>query len=191
VSLTLVTAPTVEPVSIAEMQMHSRIDSPDDAALVQRYIKAARNWCEKFLGQAMVNTTYDLTLDQFPGWAIRLPICPLVSITSITYIDGNGVSQTIDSADYIGDTKGKPARITPAVGEAWPSTQDRMNAVTVRFVAGQGTAAANVPDHWRQAVQLLAAHWYENREAALIGTISKDLEFGVQSLLWTDRIDMI
>jgi uncharacterized phiE125 gp8 family phage protein len=189
VALTEVTAPTAEPVTVAELRTHSRIDDiTEEGPLLVRLIKAARRWCEAFLSQSMVNTTFDLTLDCFPAWEIRLPRCPLQSVTSITYIDANGDSQTVSSSDYIVDTKTKPGRITPAFGDSWPSTQSRINAVTVRFVAGYGAAASAVPDEWKQAILLLAGHWYGNREAGLVGTISKEIEFGVKNLLWMDRL---
>lgn len=36
---------------------------------------------------------------------------------------------------------------------------------------------------YKTAVKLLISHWYENRGAVLIGSISKSLEFGLQSIL--------
>lgn len=36
-----------------------------------------------------------------------------------------------------------------------------------------------VPPALVQAVSLLAAHWYENREASLVGISAQDLPFGV------------
>lgn len=187
-SVTEVTAPTVEPVTAAELRLHSRIDDAEETSLLNRLIKTGRRWCEGFLSQVMVNTTFDLTLDEFPAFEIAVPRCPLVSVTSITYLDSAGTSTTFAAASYIVDTKSKPSRITPAWGVAWPGTRGIINSVTVRFVAGYGAAATAVPDEWKQAVLLLAGHWYENREGSLVGTISKEIEFGVKSLLWMDRL---
>jgi len=39
------------------------------------------------------------------------------------------------------------------------------------------------PDVW-QAVVLLVAHWYANREAVVIGTITSALPLGFERLLW-------
>lgn len=38
-------------------------------------------------------------------------------------------------------------------------------------------------DLHKLAVYLLIAHWYENRQAVVVGTISKDLEFSLKSIL--------
>jgi uncharacterized phage protein (predicted DNA packaging) len=42
---------------------------------------------------------------------------------------------------------------------------------------------ALTPDVW-QAVLLLVAHWYANREAVVIGTITSALPLGFERLLW-------
>ncbi|MGP9823762.1 head-tail connector protein [Ectopseudomonas khazarica] len=39
------------------------------------------------------------------------------------------------------------------------------------------------PDIW-QAVYLLVAHWYANREAVALGTIATSVPHGVERLLW-------
>ncbi|MFL4208043.1 head-tail connector protein, partial [Pseudomonas aeruginosa] len=39
------------------------------------------------------------------------------------------------------------------------------------------------PDVW-QAVYLLVAHWYANREAVALGTIATSVPLGVERLLW-------
>lgn len=40
-----------------------------------------------------------------------------------------------------------------------------------------------VPESLREAVLQLAAHWYENREAVLIGLNGQDLPFGVWNIV--------
>jgi hypothetical protein len=35
----------------------------------------------------------------------------------------------------------------------------------------------------KHAIKLLVAHWFRNREAVLVGTISKDMEKAVDALL--------
>jgi hypothetical protein len=49
-------------------------------------------------------------------------------------------------------------------------------------VCGYGAASA-VPEDAKQAVRLLAAHWYENAEATVVGTISKELELSYTALV--------
>lgn len=43
--------------------------------------------------------------------------------------------------------------------------------------------ANTVPADLKQAVLLLAAHWYENREASLVGVTAQELPFGVWEIV--------
>lgn len=116
--------------------------------LIALFITAARQHAETMLKRKIITQTLDLHLDAFPCWEIRL--MPLQSVTSITYVDTDGVTQTLASDQYLVDTKTDIARITPAYGLVWPIPRWQHNAVTVRFVAGYGLAPA-VPEcikHW-------------------------------------------
>lgn len=166
--LTLVTAPAVEVVTAAQVKSHARIDTTaDDTHLSSFLIPAARRHLESAYNLAMVNQTWDLALDEFPNDPDRpiwIPRYPLVSITSITYVDTAGASQTWASSKYRVDTAHRPGRVTPAYGETWPSTRDQTGAVVVRFVAGHGAAATDVPEVMRLAVMAYVAHLYAHRE---------------------------
>ncbi len=183
-SLKLVTAPTVEPVSLAEACLQCRIDADItvDNSLVTSLITAAREWCADYCNRAFTTTVYDMKLDAFPC-EIRLPRAPALSVTSITYLDGSGVSQTWSASEYAVDIYSEPARIKPAYGYSWPTTQGVMNAITVRYSAGYGATAADVPASIRAAMKLMIAHWYANRENAVIGTITANVPDAAQSLL--------
>lgn len=112
---------------------------------------------------------------------------PLLTITSIAYVDTNGDSQTFSSDDYSADLDSIPGRAVLNYGESWPSTRTQPQAVTVTFTAGYGTAAA-VPEEYKAAIKLLAAHLYENREPHITGTIVASFPNSLQSLLWMLRI---
>lgn len=193
--LTLVTPPAEEPFDLAAAKLHLREDDTGQDSIVSALITAARSYCESFLNRALITQTWDLTLDCFPytyrpgvdSNAIMVPRAPLQSVTSITYLDTNGTSQTLASTEYIVDPKQEPGRIVPAHGKSWPSAQDRVNAVVVRFVAGYGAAAA-VPEKIKAAMKLLIGHWYENREGVVTGTITTEIPMAVESLLWQERI---
>lgn len=46
-----------------------------------------------------------------------------------------------------------------------------------------GEGQDGIPPSLMEAVCLLAAHWYENREATLIGLNGQDLPLGVQDII--------
>jgi len=61
-----------------------------------------------------------------------------------------------------------------------------VNPIKIRYVAGYTT----IPISIKQSMLLLIGHWYANREAVLVGqgTMSKEIEFAVKSLLSIDRM---
>lgn len=137
-------------------------------------VKVARRRAEADTGRALITQTWDLTLDGFPvssDCPIQLPLPPCQSVTSISYYDTAGTLQTWSSSYYQVAIGQDEARIRPIYGQVYPSTYARMQAVTVRFVAGYGAAASAVPDEIRHALKLMIGHWHQNREDLNIGNI--------------------
>lgn len=98
------------------------------------------------------------------GYGIVLPISSLRSVDSITYIDTGGVQQTLDPSTYLVDLN-DPARIMPAYGVVWPNTRQQINAVSVTYTVGYGTAAASVPEGIKAWMKLRIGSLYEHRES--------------------------
>ena len=185
--LSVVTEPTTEPVTLTEAKAHLRVDASDDDTLITSQIKAARAWCEAFTRRAFITQTWDLTLDAWPECgAIEVPLPPLQSVTSITYVDTDGNTQTWNSSKYLVDIKSLPGRITPTYTEVWPVARDQMNAITIRFVCGWADANA-VPETVKQGLKLLLGHLYERRESTITGTNVMAVPMATESLLWPYR----
>lgn len=187
-ALTLITAPTVEPVTLAEVKSHLRVHVDDENDVIRDFCLAAREHVESFTRRALLTQTWDLQLDTFPAGVIELPIAPVQSITSITYLDSSsGASQTWASSDYRADLPVGPraprARIEPDFGEVYPSTYGVLNAVTVRFVAGYGSLGASVPRSLRSAIKLLVEFWYRKGDGGKALTPAQIEE----RLLWPFR----
>lgn len=189
-ALNLVTGPTIEPVTLEEAKTHCRIDLTitDEDALVADLIVAATRHVERFTHRRLISQAFDDKRDAAPSQVWESPVAPVLSIDSVSYVDGNGTTQTWSSALYrtdipAGPTAG-PARLTPIYSGVWPQTQGVINAFTVRFTAGYGTTAASVPYDIKAAIKLLIGHLYANREAGNIGNIVTPLPLGVESLLW-------
>lgn len=176
-ALTQTVAPTIDPVSLADLKAHCRVDYTDDDAYLLGLITAATNTCESFTGRQLIYATYTLKLDGFPSDdEIELPRPPLSSITSITYIDTAGNSQTVAAADYQVDSSSIVGRIVPAYNAYWPATRDgQYNVVTVTFVTGYGATAGTVPVRLRQGIKAFAATMYEHRETVIVGTIKTEI----------------
>lgn len=189
--LTLVTPPAVEPLSLAEAKDHSRVDTTTEDALIDALIQAARGHAEDALGRALIEQTWDWTLDCFDAVVLAaVPLPPLRSVTSIKYLDAAGAQQTLDPALYRVSNIGADRRagaIEPAPGQSWPGLYPVSLPVTIRFSAGYGGAGNMVPAPIRAAMLLVLGDLYRNREAQIIGPIVADNR-AVQALLAPYRV---
>lgn len=197
-SLSLVTAAQLEPVSEDEVRSHCRIDATDEESLLAVYIKAARGYAETFQSRQLVSATWRLSFDEIcPSTDpesglqyIQIPLPPLQSVSSYTYVDSTGGTQTWSSTNYSVDTYREPGRLALAYGASWPSTRLQANAVNITFVAGYGGSGASaidsvaaVPQETKLGIMLLAANSYENREPTNIGNIVSPLPYAVEAML--------
>lgn len=159
--LKLVTAPTVEPVTLSEVKAQAVIGHDLDDTLLSVMISAAREHGESLTGRSWAPKTLEVVLDSFPSGAIELPASPVTAVTSIKYLDDDGAEQTMPEADYYVDTDSLVGRVIPK--DAWPETADRLNAVRVRYTAG--FAAGSIPPALKQWLLIRVATLYEHREA--------------------------
>lgn len=154
-------AATDEPVTLAELRAHCRVDSADEDQLLSALITAARQYCEEHTGLALVATTYTATFDAFPtgSESIYLPRGPSVddAAQSVSYVDPAGATQVIAPGQLNWRHDVDPGEVWPL--DVWPTTKTQKAAVSVSFrTAGTPRQLA------KQAVLLIAAAWFENRE---------------------------
>jgi uncharacterized phiE125 gp8 family phage protein len=175
-TLILVDGPESEPVALYDVKDHLAIDASDFDDLLVGYIASVRAYLDGrdgILGRALVTQTWDLRLPCFPA-VIELPLPPLQSVTSISYVDANGDTQTLSPSGYqvSGIGGSQRACIAPAYGTRWPVTRDVPEAITVRFVAGYPDDG--VPPAIKQAIMEMVADLWANRE-----TVSADQSYAV------------
>lgn len=159
--LVLNTAAASTPVTLTEAKAHLRVDGSDEDTLITSLIEAATSAVEEETGRALVTQTWDYSISQ-PSGAVALPLAPVASISSMSYYDTDDNSQSLTVGDYYLFKGTDTACVEPKDNVDWPTTKDRPDALTITFIAGQ--AAADVPQALKQAVLLLIAHWFENRE---------------------------
>ncbi|HEY0282981.1 MAG TPA: head-tail connector protein, partial [Rhizomicrobium sp.] len=83
-SLTLVTPPAAEPVTLAEAKAHLKVDTSADDALITSLIVAARARAEWHSGCAFVTQSWTLWLDAWPrNGLVEIPLPPLQSVTQV------------------------------------------------------------------------------------------------------------
>lgn len=156
-----------------------------DDATIQRYVKAATQHIEKIYGVAMITQTKELVMDEWPEYSVDLVDFPVSSVTSITLALETGEQIIWASTNYSVGLNSQPVRIVPNKFVVWPfaSSLRPVEAIAVRYVAGFGTAASSVPEPIRQAVALLAGHWYINREDVGATRMSGPIQHGVHHLM--------
>jgi uncharacterized phiE125 gp8 family phage protein len=186
-SITQTVAPSVEPVVTADQKTWMRVDGTDEDTLIGSLASAARAYVEMATSRQCITATWVLKLKNFPAGDIVLPIFPLQSITSIKYYDSNDTQQTWSSALYDVDTAMEPGRVRPVSGEDYPSdVRGYTDDIEITFVSGDGDAASDVPDGVLAAIKILAANWFENREANTpIGLTP--VPMSLESLIWQYR----
>lgn len=165
----LITAPAVEPMTITEAKLYLKVDTTADDNLITELIKAVRIDVEKILGYKLINQTWDYFTDDFTD-PIILPLQPVSSVTYIKYYDPNKVLTTLAATEYYLFTDTEPAVIEPVT--SFPVEGDFPGAVNVRFVAGFGAAATNIPEIEliKRAMYLILGDAYENREDTVVSS---------------------
>lgn len=143
-----------------------KMDTSEDDALIAGLVSAATQMAQNYLSQAFVTQTITETFDawgdlQTPS-QLRLNIHPVISVTSILYVDSDGATQTLAANQYAADLYTKRCVIEPAYNVTWPTLREQRNAVTVVYQAGYGAASA-VPEDIKTALKLIVADMYENR----------------------------
>lgn len=164
-STQVTTQPTLEPVTLQEVKDWSRIAHNFEDGEIAALIKGLRRDAERWTGRQFFTATLTAKLDEFPDGndPIILDFPPLQSVTSLQYVDEDGVTQTMAAADYVVDTASEPGKIDLAYGESWPTPRDEPNAITIVFIAGWSTIEA-IPDQIKLYLRMACRWMLNNRE---------------------------
>jgi len=129
------TAPATEPVTVAQAKQQCGVASSDksDNDAFGRLIATERSYVEKYCGIKIVTQAVTLKCDNFCNFE-RIPAAPIQSITSITYVDVDGVSQTLDTSVYEVRADGLETSIVLQFGKSWPTIQRGSRIVVVAVV---------------------------------------------------------
>ena len=170
---TVHTPATELPVSLEQVRYHLRNeDMRFDDDLLAAYIRAACGYVERTYGLALLTQTIKQYHDGFPSGCntpLLLRIAPMVSITSITYTDTDGATQTWTSSEYTSGRLDLGGFIVPSINYSWPSSVAMLpNAVTVTYQAGFGAKPSTLPAQVTQAILLMVGDMYQKREDSVV-----------------------
>lgn len=167
---TVVTAATSSPITLAQAAKQCELN-PDDADHqdhLNLLITAAREQWEHDTDTFAISQTVEITANSFDD-PFQLVGRPVSAITFIKYYDDNDTLQTVSSSVYGLDATRRQVRLNRL--QTWPTHSDRWDAVVVRYVAGHASADA-VPAIAKQAMLLLVAHYFENRDMLMSEAMS-------------------
>lgn len=185
-SFAILDSSTVEPVSLELLRQHCRVVASDEDELLRSYLRSARELVESESGITLIRKTVKELRSDWPcRRVLELSLWPIISVTSVKYLDENEEEQTFDpETEYRSSTLGRPAYLSLAPQVAWPTVAlDRPDAIRIEYECGFDLASKPAPEPARQAILLLAAHYYRNREAAVIGTVNSELQLGLDRLV--------
>ena len=190
----VITAPTVEPVSVTELKAHLRLDFDDEDTLLEPYLQVAREYVEGRTRRTLHQTTLEYFLDRFPCGPLYLPqASPLISVTGAWYKNSGGTET--EWTGFVTDTSNEVGSIRPAYGSTYPSyTPYPVNSVRIRYIAGIANASPQTypRETIRHAIKLLAGGLYEHRESETIpdarGVEIISFQYGVETLLTMNQV---
>ncbi|MGR9420656.1 head-tail connector protein [Rhizobium leguminosarum] len=148
-----------EPVSVADAKKQCVVLHDDDDSLFDALISAARDYVERYCNTPIATQTIEVKCDSFCDFD-RLPVAPVQSVTSITYVATDGTAATVDAGDTEQRCDGFEASIVPAYGRQWPFPRNG-SRITLTAVVGYAT----LPPSIKHAMLLWIADAYEQRES--------------------------
>ena len=170
--------PQAEPVTRDEAKAHARIDGDAEDATVDALITAARVEVENRTGRALVSQGWRIVRDVVPrDGLVRLAPAPVASVDAVTVYAEDGTPSAVPVETYRVDTASSPGRLALR----GCSTSRAMNGLEVDVTCGYGEPS-DVPAPLRQAVLMLVAYWFEQREAAAVGAVTGAVASGVAAL---------
>jgi uncharacterized phiE125 gp8 family phage protein len=180
----LLAGPAAEPVTLAAAKAWLKLDGDDEDALVTALVAAARLHVESVTGRALLAQSWRLMLSRWPDdFIIRMPVSPVLSLTSITAIDADGGETELD---LDGIDIGRAELLLPA-DFARPTLRHH-NGIAIDYVAGYGAEAEDVPESLRQALLLLVVYWFEHRDTVFTPGPGRAEPLGFEALIAPHRV---
>ena len=99
----VVVMPPEPDIDLAVVKNHCRVDGNEDDAMLEIYIAAACSHIDGpsgQLGRCIWPQTLAYRTDAF-GDGLALPYGPVQSVQDVSYVDAEGLAQTVSGGDYV------------------------------------------------------------------------------------------
>lgn len=158
-----------EVMTLEEAKSFCRITHELDDVLLADLIEGCVKRVERILDKTLVETTYRVVYDAFPGldafgrMRLELPRPPVSEIVAFKIITDGGVEKNmIAGFDYFVGLQGNYPYVRP-VSRCWPRVADRPEAIVIDVKCAP-------PEHLEKDIKIaigsLVAFYYTNREVA-------------------------
>lgn len=163
-TITIITPPASEPVSLAEAKLFLRVDHNVEDELIATLIVAAREAVEAGCGRALITRRVRESLDIWRRDAVGgavLGLGPVSNVIAVRLLADNGSQSVIDPERYRLDGGRDRPRLVFASGV--PATLRSAGGVEIEYDAGFAEEAADLPVALRIATLQIVATLYETR----------------------------
>lgn len=173
-------------IGTADLQDWMKADDVD-APVLRQLEESAVQAVQKITGRYYGVTAAITEIIRFRSWPLTLANDPIGGVlTSLDQWSGSAwQAETLSNYYVDGSFVWPNTTLSWPLNPSLPSSNQRFRAI---YQAGYTVNPLDA-DVWpapadvQQAVKMLVAHWFENREAAVTGTIQTETEFAVKMLL--------
>tara|TARA_Y100000361_G_scaffold145527_1_gene154816 strand:+ start:630 stop:1217 length:588 start_codon:yes stop_codon:yes gene_type:complete len=160
-TLTRQSSPSGLAVTLQEVKDHLRISGNSQDDELTLLIEASTEKLERDINRGLLQANWQQAMFDFPcdGEQIDLMMGSAISVSSITYVDSDGVTQTLDSSLYT-FSRGRECVFNNSDG-TWPevNNQTKGDKVFINFTCGVMDESC-VPRLYKQAIMLEVGRAY-------------------------------
>lgn len=163
-TITTITPPASEPVSLAEAKLFLRVDHAHEDELIVMLITAAREAVEAAIGRALITRRVRESLDIWVREAAQgavLGLGPVTNVVAVRLLADNGSQSVLDPERYRLDGNRDRPRLVFASGV--PATLRQIGGIEIEYDCGYADEAAELPVALRLATMQIIASLYELR----------------------------
>ncbi len=161
-TLTRTSSPSGLAVSLDEAKNHLRVSGSDQDDSITLLIEASTEKLERDISRGIISATWQQAMYTFPAdcGKINLMMGMNTNVSSITYIDTDDVTQTLDPSMY-SYSQARGCIFSVNSGEGWPdvSRDDVGDKVFINFSCGVSDDGC-VPRMFKQAILLEVGRAY-------------------------------
>lgn len=185
-------------VPLAEVKAQLRVTHTAEDGLISNAIEAAYDHLageNGWLGRCcLLNETFTAympaagrLLGGNRDYGVEIPMRPFVSVTDFDWLQADASYLAVETDLYVTRAAAGDFACISRLGSGWPYAGTSPRGYRVTFVAGYGTTKESIPSPIRQAIKMLAAHLYAQRET-VAEKVGGEVLYGLRALAGRYRV---